>query len=100
MPKEMPQELNAEYQSLQRKNAKSRPLLDWTVTVDFCVRHAHITETIPLGRHAGWPVTIDADNLAMRVLLLSEISRGFIQWRGTKFFLKALKWFQKDGERD
>lgn len=98
MPEQMPEQLRAEYESLKRRNDKGTRRLEWTVTIAFCEQHAAITETIPLGRHAGWPTSIDAEALAMRVLRLSDSSRSFIQWRGTKFFLKALKSFQKDGE--
>jgi hypothetical protein len=100
MPKEMPVALDTEYGALKRKNDKATRPLEWTLAIDFCARHVDLTETIPLGRHAGWPETVDPETLAMRVLQLSDDSRSLIQWRGTKFFLKALKSFEKEGGRD
>jgi hypothetical protein len=92
MPKEMPVALDTEYGALKRKNDKATRPLEWTLTIDFCARHVDLTETIPLGRHAGWPETVDPETLAMRVLQLSDDSRSLI--------LKALKSFEKEGGRD
>ncbi|KAJ9110407.1 hypothetical protein QFC22_006737 [Naganishia vaughanmartiniae] len=70
--------------------------LDWKATGDFCIAHADYSETIPLGYHAGWPKTLEIEALAIRVLHLSSTLRGFIQWRGQKFFANALKAYKKD----
>lgn len=79
-------------QDLRRQTSSEKM---WAATGEFCSKHWTLTDTIPLGLHAGWPTTIDIAVLAERVFRLGSVSREPLQWRGVKFYKKAAKAFKK-----
>jgi hypothetical protein len=95
----MPSYLRAEYEDIPLRQERARKEMHWTLTSEFCLLHPQLTRLIPLGIHAGWPKTIDARQLAQRLFTLSSTSRGYIQWKGVKFYAKACRQLQKKGSQ-
>lgn len=74
--------------------------LDWQKTITFCAMHRAETSVIPLGLHAGYPPSLDFDDLDRRLegaFVRSRLRRVVLKPHLSKFFRRAAREIESMG---